>query len=104
MFCFSILILFNEVKEVIRNTNFELIRIADDSMAIPIGDEATIFHGVVTLSDPAAFLLDCLNAHQTFEDLVEKLISEYDVDESTAKRDIKSIIEKFRLYNLIIDK
>ena len=88
---------------MIRNTNFELIKIADENLAIPIGDEATKFHGVVTLSEPAAFLLNILNRPQSVEDLVENLINEYEVDEVTAERDIKSIITIFRDYNLILD-
>ena len=89
--------------KVIRNTNFELIKIADENLAIPIGDEATKFHGVVTLSEPAAFLLNILNRPQSVEDLVENLINEYEVDEVTAERDIKSIITIFRDYHLILD-
>lgn len=89
--------------KVIRNTSFELIKVADENLAVPIGDEATKFHGVVTLSEPAAFLLELLNEPQSFEDLVENLMSEYEVDQVTAEKDIKAIIAKFREYNLILD-
>ena len=88
---------------VIRNMNFEIIRIADDSIAIPIGNEATLFHGVVTLSEPAAFLLELLNKPQSFEELIDKIISEYDIDRDTAERDTKEIIDIFKGYGLVFD-
>lgn len=43
---------------MIRNPNFEIVRLDDECMAVPVGDEATSFHGVVALSEPAAFLLE----------------------------------------------
>ena len=88
---------------MIRNMNFEIIKIADDNMAIPIGEEATSFHGIVALSEPAAFVLELLNKPHSFEELVEELINEYDIDRAKAEREMKEIIDVFKGYNLVLD-
>ena len=63
-------------------------------MAVPIGEEATAFHGVVALSASAAFLLNSLNEPHTANELIEILLKEYDVDRETAEKDIKEIVPK----------
>ena len=72
-------------------------------MAVPVGDEATSFHGVVALSDAAAFLLEQMTEPQTTEELVNKLLEQYDVDLLTAKEDVHSIVNTFKDLNLILE-
>lgn len=83
--------------------NFEIVRIGDECMAVPVGDEATSFHGVITLSEPAAFVLDLLSIQRSDTDLIDKLCEEYDVSRSVAEADMKKILAKFRELNLITD-
>lgn len=86
---------------MIRNKGFEIVTIADENMAVPIGEEATAFHGVVALSASAAFLLNSLNEPHTANELIEILLKEYDVDRETAEKDIKEIVPKLIELGLI---
>ena len=88
---------------MIKNKDFEIVTIADEYMAVPIGEEAVSFHGVIALSEAAAFLLNNLNEPRTKEDLVGLLCNEYDVDRSTAENDVEEIISKFRDLKVILD-
>ena len=88
---------------MIRNKDFEVVTVADESMAVPVGEEATTFHGVVTLSDSAAFLLNILNEEHSIEEIIEKFIAEYDVDRETVEKDIKGILPKLIELILILD-
>lgn len=88
---------------MIRNPNFEIVRLDDECMAVPVGDEATSFHGVVALSEPAAFLLEQMTEPLATEDLVNKLLEQYEVDHAVAEEDVRSIINKFKELNLILE-
>lgn len=88
---------------MIRNKNFELVCIADDHMAVPVGDEAADFHGVVALNEAAAFLLNKLDQSRSEKELVELLQEEYDVDSSVAEKDVHDILAKFIDMQLVIN-
>ena len=88
---------------MIRNKDFEIVTIADESMAVPVGEEAIAFHGVVALSASAAFLLNSLNEPHTANELIEIILNEYDIDRETAEKDIKEMIPKLIELRLITE-
>ena len=86
-----------------RNKNFEIVTVSEDHLAIPVGEYAATFHGVVTLSEAAAFLLQQLEEPQTIESLIDRLLNEYDIDRATAEQDVKSIVKSFYEMKLVLD-
>lgn len=88
---------------MIANKDFEIVNVSGDYMAVPVGKQAFSFHGVVTLSEPAAFLLKHMDEPRTMEELVELLLSEYDVDRPSIEKDIATIIKTFIEYNLVLN-
>ncbi|MBR5345736.1 MAG: PqqD family protein [Clostridia bacterium] len=88
---------------LVRNENFEIVNLSDEYMAIPVGEEATAFHGVVSLSEPVAFLLGLLDKPLSKDDILEKMLNEYAVEESTMKNDLDAITIKLRDFNLLLD-
>lgn len=70
------------------NENFEILEIDNDYMAIPIKEEAEKFSGVVALSEEAAFLIKNMKNDRTIDELVDLLISEYNVERDVAKKDV----------------
>lgn len=74
------------------NTSFELVKVADEYMAVPTGKKADDFHGIIVLSEPAYFLLSNMKEHKTKEDLVTLIIDEYEIDAATAQEDIDGIL------------
>lgn len=89
---------------MIRNSEFEITKIADEYMAVPVGDEAISFHGVVTLSEPAAFVLNLLGEPRTKEELVDHLLEEYEVDRASAEADLTAILQTFFELRLVLDE
>ena len=75
------------------NPNFVLRNIVDEYIVVPICEEADKLHGVITLTESGAFLWEKLATEQTEDTLVEALLGEYDVDEATARRDVKAFLE-----------
>ena len=76
---------------MIMKSNFELIEIADEHMAVPVGEKADSFQGIVALTEAAYFLLNNLKTPQTKESLLKILIDAYDVDPLAAQTDLENL-------------
>ena len=77
--------------------------VAGNYVVIKIGQEALNFNGLITLSESAKMLWDLLNRENgaSQEDLVNKLLEEYDVDKDTAQNDVIDFIESLKNNNII---
>ncbi len=71
---------------------FEIVDIADEHIAVPVGEKAASFQGVVALTDAASFLLNELVTPKSKEELLTLLTREYDVDVSVASNDLDNLI------------
>lgn len=76
------------------NTDFELVELADEHLAIPVGEKATSFKGVVTISNSAYFLLSKMNISRSKEELLELLVNEFDVDKAVAQADLDEFLKE----------
>ena len=85
-----------------KNKSFEIVEVGDDYIAVPCGEEAASFHGVIVLSEPMAFLFKHLSDNSSANDLVDLLVKEYDVSRSTAEKDVNEILPKLYDLNLIM--
>ena len=86
-----------------KNPDFEIVQMADENLAIPIGEELHKFNGVVALSEATAYLLNHMELSVTIEDLVNILIKEYDVPKEVAEIDIINGMEKLKKIGIVID-
>ena len=74
-------------------SEFILREIMGSYIVVPTGEKLVDFKVMITLNETSAFLWNLLNDEKTFDELVDELISEYDVDIETAKADVKEFIE-----------
>lgn len=86
-----------------KSNKFEIIKVSDEYIAVPMGEIAASFHGVIVLSEPTAFMLNHISGNFKIQDCVAVLTHEYDVNEKTALEDVKTILPKLVDLNLIID-
>ena len=75
--------------------------IAGSYIVVPVGKEASEFNGMITLNESGSFFLDCLQNDTTFDDAIEKITSEYDVEKSRAEEDLKKFITMLKENNLL---
>lgn len=75
----------------------------DGVIAVATGEAANRFNGMLRLNPTAVFVLERLAHDTTEEEIVSALLSEYDVTEEVAKRDVSSLIGQLRAANLIIE-
>lgn len=77
--------------------------VAGNYVVIKIGQEAVNFNGLITISESAKELWDLLNRPNGAEidELVNKLLEEYDIDEETARKDTLDFIESLKANNIL---
>ena len=76
----------------------ELIRreIAGDVILVPVGGTVLENNGLFALNELGAFLWDRLESAEDEESLVQAVLSEYEVDEDTARADTAAFLQKLR--------
>ena len=83
--------------------DYLLRTIAGETILIPSGKAAQQFTGLVTVNAVGAFLWDELQ-HPTDPDrLTARLCEEYEVDETTARRDTEEFLEELRRIGALED-
>lgn len=84
-----------------KKQNFVLRKIADEYIFIPIGNTAEQFNGIITLNETALFIYEIIENVNSFEELIERLKKEYDVDEITLINDTVQLLTSMLQNNLI---
>ena len=85
------------------NPLFEITDVAGEYMAIPIGDAAKSFSGIVVLNEATALLLKQMKTTKTEKELVDWLVAEYEVDIDTAQQDIRELLTKLYELGVVLD-
>lgn len=81
--------------------NFILKKIAGSYMVVPVRTRAVDFSGIIKLSESGAFLWSILEKGADREELIAKMLDEYDVDEARAAADIDKFITKLKEADLL---
>ncbi len=80
---------------------FEVVDVADEYLAIPVGEIAKSYGGVVALSETAAFLLKQMITPKTKEELTDLLVRNYEINLESAKKQIDTALILFDQLGLI---
>ena len=77
---------------------FVLRSVGGENIVVPVGAMSKQFHGMINLNESGAFLWNFYTEEHSVDDGVAKLLSEYEVEEEIARRDVerfcKIIVEK----------
>lgn len=80
---------------------FALRNIAGCEIVVPVGTASDSFNGMITLNDSAAFFWTLLQKETTVDEMVDKTLSEYEIDSATARKDIESFVATLRENNIL---
>ena len=80
---------------------FILRQIMDEFMLFPVDENIKKFQGTILLNDLSAFIWNELKTFKTIPELVEIILSEYEIDEVTVANDLKILIKQFIDYEII---
>ena len=93
---------YNLVGDIMKvKDNFILKKIADSYVVIPVRSRTVDFSGVIKLTESASVLWQMLEKGAEREELVARLLEEYEVDDNTARDDVDRFLQKLREADLI---
>lgn len=87
-----------------RNTDFMLRDIAGEVILVPTGAATAQFNGMITLNEVAAFIWKNLDEAESKEDLVNKILEEFEIDKETATRDVEGFVGALYEHGLVLDE
>ena len=73
---------------------FLLRNVAGNNVVVPIGQATLDFNGMMSLNETGAFMFSKMLDGTTKEQLIEDLISEYEVEREIAQKDVDDFIKK----------
>ena len=76
-----------------KNPELILRNVAGEAVLIPTGSFASKFNGMISLNGPAAFIWEQMESVNSREELVQKMLERYDVDEKTAQSDVNGFLD-----------
>lgn len=76
-------------------------QIAGDAFLVPVGKEVYDSNGLFFLNEVGEFIWDRLEAANGPEDILNALLEEYNVDESVARKDVETFLQKLRDMDII---
>lgn len=72
---------------------FVLRAVGGESVVVPVGEMSKAFHGMINLNETGAFLWKFFTEEHTVDEGVAALLSEYEVEEEIARRDVETFVE-----------
>ena len=80
---------------------FVLREIAGESILIPVGVQATVLDGMVTLSASGAVIWKALSEKADYDYALKAVLDEFDVTEETAKQDLDDFLKQLKENGLL---
>ena len=81
--------------------DFILREIADEYILVPTGKTALSFNGLVTINETGAIIWNMLLEEKNMDDIVNKIVDEYEVEKEVALKDAMEFIEYLRRNNIV---
>lgn len=82
---------------------FDKMELNDQIVAVPVGDNADNYHGVVKMNETANAIFNLLAEDTTEEAIVEAMEKEYDVSKEILAADVKRYVQEFREKGLLVE-
>ena len=84
------------------STGYILKKVAGKNIVVSVGDNSG-FNGMITLNDTGAFFWNLLEKDTTTDEMLNKVMAEYDVSSDEASKDIDNFINKLRKEGILED-
>ena len=83
---------------------FVLNKVGGSYLAVAVGERADEFHALIRMNETGAFLWNLIDGVElSEEELVAKLLSEYEVSRDLASADVKKFVSQLREAKLLND-
>jgi hypothetical protein len=75
--------------------------VGGEAFLVPLGKTVYDTNGLFVLTELGAFIWDLLPEAETEDEILQKILSEYEVDEATAGKDLTQFLDKLRDMNIL---
>lgn len=82
-------------------SGFMLREIAGSWIVVPLGQRVVEFGGLMTLNESGALIWKKLESGAEIDELVQMMLTEYNIDEATARADVQEIVNTIKDKDLI---
>ncbi len=83
------------------NKEMILREIAGDNILVPSADAVLDLNGLFVVTETGAFIWNVLPMVNSEDEIIEKMLEEYEIDRETAQNDIAEFLEKLRSFGII---
>lgn len=77
--------------------------IAGETLLIPTGELTSQYNGLITVNDVSALIWKMLQNECTYEELLQAILDEFEVEEERARLDLTALLEKLKNMNLLVE-
>ena len=88
-------------KKYCINSGYILREIAGEYVIVPVNEECVISNAVMTPNETAVFLWKAFQTPNTPEDVIQKVLEEYDAEESMIRNAVYSFLEDTLKYEIV---
>ncbi len=85
------------------NSDYILRKIVDDQVLIPTGAASERINGMIHLTETAAFIWNQVDTASNLEDIVNRMLEEFDVSEEIAKTDVFGFLVELYKREMVYD-
>jgi hypothetical protein len=75
--------------------------VGGEAFLVPLGKTVYDSNGLFVLTELGSFIWDLLPEAQTEEEILTKILEEYDVEEATARADLTQFLDKLRSMQIL---
>ena len=83
--------------------NFAIQHVLDFWAAVPVGSDSRRYEGIIVLNETAKDMMQYLHDDISEEELMQKMLAEYDVDEATLRPEMQDFIAKLRETGVLVE-
>lgn len=76
--------------------DFVLRKVADSYVVVPVNQLTLDFNGIINLNETGAFLFELLQKGATKQELLDKMLAEYEVSSDVAQKGIEAFLTKVK--------
>ncbi|MBQ0083918.1 MAG: PqqD family protein [Clostridiales bacterium] len=84
-------------------SSYILRNVAGENLVVPLGEGGVNFNSVITLNGSGKFLWELLQEDTDEAALIEAVLREYEVDRTTAERDVLGFVKSLKDNGILED-
>ena len=76
-------------------------KISEEYVLVPVANNIADMDSVYTLNETGAFIWDHINGARSVEEIINELITEYEIDRETASADVFEFADNLKEYLIV---